>query len=149
MTRAFNVAKRVRSETDIGESAVSVSYAAVELAREIFGSLNGQTRAGGGRGQDGGIRGAALAAGRSSEILVTNRTRERADALAEEFQGRVVDYDEFFDSLPEVDIVIASSGAPHYIITQEQMQRGHRTPQQPADVPDRHRGAAQHRARRE
>ena len=85
LTRAFNVAKRVRSETDIGQSAVSVSYAAVELAREIFGSLDGQARAGGGRGQDGGDRAARhLRRAGVSEILVTNRTRERAEALAEE-----------------------------------------------------------------
>ena len=64
LTRAFNVAKRVRSETDIGESAVSVSYAAVELAREIFGSLERQEGHDRGRGQDVGTGGASSAAQR-------------------------------------------------------------------------------------
>jgi glutamyl-tRNA reductase len=57
-----------------------------------------------------------------SEIAVTNRTRSRADAIAEEFQGRTIDYDKFSDALPDVDILLASSGAPHYIVTREQMR---------------------------
>ena len=57
-----------------------------------------------------------------SEILVTNRTRERAEAMAEEVGGRVIDYEYFEDAVPEVDIVLASSGAPHYILTREQMR---------------------------
>jgi glutamyl-tRNA reductase len=57
-----------------------------------------------------------------AEILVTNRTSERAQALAEEFQGRAVNYEDFFSVLPEVDILLASSGAPHYIVTSDQMR---------------------------
>src|SRR6185369_12375251 len=56
-----------------------------------------------------------------SEILVTNRTRERAVAMAEEVGGSVIDYEYFEDSMPEVDIVLASSGAPHFILTREQV----------------------------
>jgi glutamyl-tRNA reductase len=121
MTRAFNVAKRVRSETDIGQSAVSVSYAAVELAREIFGSLSGKhvLLVGAGKMAESAAR--HLRRAGASLITVTNRTRARAEALAEEFQGRVVDYDRFLDLMPEVDILLASSAAPHYILTQEQM----------------------------
>ena len=122
LTRAFNVAKRVRSETDIGQSAVSVSYAAIELAREIFGSLSGKTVLVVGAGKMSESAARHLRRGGVSEILVTNRTRARAEAMADEFQGRVVDYEKLFAALADVDIVIASSGAPHFIITQEQMK---------------------------
>ena len=57
-----------------------------------------------------------------SEILIANRTRERAQALATEFSGRVIDYERMLDALPDVDILLASSGATHYIITREQMR---------------------------
>jgi glutamyl-tRNA reductase len=122
LTRAFNVAKRVRSETDIGESAVSVSYAAIELAREIFGSLDGKRVLVVGAGKMSESAARHLRRAGVSEILVTNRTRERAVAMAEECQGRVIDYESFSQTMPDVDIVIASSGAPHYIITKEQMK---------------------------
>jgi glutamyl-tRNA reductase len=122
MTRAFNVAKRVRTETEIGASAVSVSYAAVELARDIFGSLAGKRvlLAGAGKMAESAAR--HLRRAGVSEILVTNRTRARADLLAEEFQGQVVPYEDFLELLPEIDIVLASSGAPHFILTREQMR---------------------------
>ena len=122
MTRAFNVAKRVRSETDIGASAVSVSYAAVELAREIFGSLEGKRALviGAGKMAESAVR--HLRGAGVSEILVTNRTRARAEAMADLVNGRVVDYEYFEDQVPKVDIVLASSGAPHYILTRGQMQ---------------------------
>ena len=122
MTRAFNVAKRVRSETEIGQSAVSVSYAAVELAREIFGSLNGKRVLVVGAGKMAESAARHLRRAGVSEILVTNRTRERATSMAEEVGGRVIDYQYFEDSVPEVDIVLASSGAPHYILTRDQMR---------------------------
>jgi len=122
MTRAFNVAKRVRSETDIGESAVSVSFAAVELARDIFGSLQGQRVLVVGAGKMAESAARHLRRAGVSEILVTNRTRERAESLAEIVGGRVVDYDYFHDSLPGVDILLASSGSPSYIITREEMK---------------------------
>jgi len=122
MTRAFNVAKRVRSETDIGESAVSISYAAVELARDIFGSLSGKRVLviGAGKMAESALR--HLRRAGVSEILIANRTRERAEALAQEFSGRVIDYASLLDSLPEVDILLASSGATHYILTRDQMR---------------------------
>jgi glutamyl-tRNA reductase len=122
MTRAFNVAKRVRSETDIGESAVSVSYAAVELAREIFGSLAGKSVLVIGAGKMAESAARHLRRAGVSEILVTNRTRERAADMAEEFGGSVLDYDRFPSALPAVDIVLASSGAPHYILTPDTMR---------------------------
>jgi glutamyl-tRNA reductase len=120
--RALSVAKRVRSETDIGESAVSVSYAAVELAREIFGKLQGKKVLVIGAGKMAESAARHLRRAGVSEILVTNRTRERAVAMAEEVGGRVIDYEYFEDVVPEVDIVLASSGAPHFILTPEQMR---------------------------
>jgi glutamyl-tRNA reductase len=122
MTRAFNVAKRVRTETEIGSSAVSVSYAAVELARDIFGSLSGKRVLLVGAGKMAESAARHLRRAGVTEILVTNRTRSRADTLAEEFRGRVLEYDEMTYALPDVDIVITSSGAPHYILTKEVMR---------------------------
>jgi glutamyl-tRNA reductase len=122
LTRAFNVAKRVRTETEIGESAVSVSYAAVELAREIFGSLHGKKVlvVGAGKMADSALR--HLKRAGVSEVFVTNRTRARAEELASEFAGRVVDYEQFLEHVPEVDIVIASSGSPTYVLTRDQVR---------------------------
>ncbi len=122
-TRAFNVAKRVRTETEIGESAVSVSYAAVELAREIFGSLNGRKVlvVGAGKMAESAIR--HLQRAGVTQTLVTNRTRERAEQLASDYAGTVVAYDQFLSRMPDVDIVIASSGAPHFVLTREQMRK--------------------------
>ena len=122
MTRAFNVAKRVRSETEIGQSAVSVSYAAVELAREIFGTLQGKRALVIGAGKMAESAARHLRRAGVSEILVTNRTRARAEALAEDCGGRVIDYEKFEDMVPQVDIVLASSGAPHYILTKDQVK---------------------------
>ncbi len=123
VTRAFNVAKRVRTETGIGQMAVSVSYAAVELARKIFGSLKGQTVMIIGSGKMGELAAKHLRRSGASRILVTNRTWDRAEELARMFDGKAVEYHKFISALPEVDIVIASSGAPHFILNREDMQR--------------------------
>jgi glutamyl-tRNA reductase len=122
VTRAFNVAKRIRTETEIGSSAVSVSYAAVELARDIFGNLKGKRVLLVGAGEMAEAAARHLRRAGVSEIYVTNRTRSRADLLAEEFGGQAIDYEGFYNVLPDVDIVIASSGAPHYILTKSAMR---------------------------
>ncbi len=123
LTRAFNVAKRVRSETGIGQMAVSVSYAAVELARRIFGSLKGQTVLIIGSGKMGELAAKHLHRSGASRIWVTNRTLSRAEDLAKIFNGKAIEYTRFPAMLHEVDIVIASSGAPHYILNRDDMQR--------------------------
>ena len=123
MDRAFTVAKRVRSETDIGESAVSVSYAAVELARKIFGSLSNRTIMIVGAGKMSELAARHLRRSGASHVFVTNRTHERAVEMAALFQGTPVEYTRFVSMLPEVDIVITSSGAPHYILHKDEMQR--------------------------
>jgi glutamyl-tRNA reductase len=113
----------VRSETGIGESAVSVGYAAVELAREIFGTLAAKKVMIVGAGKMSELAARHLHRSGASEIFVTNRTQERARELAEVFQGAIVEYDRFLATLPEMDIVITSSGAPFYIIQKAQMRR--------------------------
>jgi glutamyl-tRNA reductase len=123
MTRAFSVAKRVRSETGIGQMAVSVSYAAVELARKIFGSLNNRTVMIVGAGKMSELAARHLRRSGASHVFVTNRTHQRAVEMAELFQGTPVEYARFTSMLPEVDILIASSGAPHYILHKDEMHR--------------------------
>ncbi|HZT36827.1 MAG TPA: glutamyl-tRNA reductase [Bryobacteraceae bacterium] len=123
VSRAFNVAKRVRSETDIGQSAVSVSYAAVELAREIFGALADKKVLLIGAGKMSELSARHLHRSGVALIAVTNRTEERAAEMAEVFGGRIVPYQSFISALPEMDIVIASSGAPQYILSKDQMRR--------------------------
>jgi glutamyl-tRNA reductase len=123
LTRAFAVAKRVRSETDIGRNAVSVGYVAVELAKEIFGALAGRKVLLVGAGKMSELAARYLHRSGAQQIFVTNRTHDRAVELASLFGGFTVQYNLFVDKLPEVDIVIASSGAPHYILCKEDMKR--------------------------
>jgi glutamyl-tRNA reductase len=123
MSRAFNVAKRVRSETEIGQSAVSISFAAVELAKEIFGSLHDKKVLLAGAGKMSELSARHLRRSGVGQIYVTNRTYDRAVEMARVFDARIIEYDKFVTALPEVDIVIASSGAPHYILLKEQMRK--------------------------
>jgi glutamyl-tRNA reductase len=122
LSRAFRVAKRIRSETGIGQMAVSVSYAAVELARKIFGTLEGKTVLIVGAGKMSELSARHLRRSGASHIFVTNRTYERALDLATLFQGTPVEYTRFLSLLPEVDILIASSGAPHFILHKAEME---------------------------
>src|SRR6202167_936522 len=123
LTRAFNVAKRVRSETDIGGNAGSLSYAAGELAREVFGSLSGKKVMIIGAGKMSELAARHLRRSGAGQILVTNRTHERALEMVELFDGKLVDYTRFLSVLPEVDIVITSSAAPHYILVRDDMKK--------------------------
>ncbi len=123
VSRAFSVAKRVRSETGIGQMAVSVSYAAVELARKIFGSLDGRTVMIVGAGKMSELAARHLRRSGSAHVFVANRTHERSVEMAKLFQGTPVEYTRFVSMLPEMDIVIASSAAPHFILTRDDMQR--------------------------
>lgn len=116
MNRAFAVAKKVRSETGISQSAVSVSYAAVELARKIFGDLSGKTVMIIGASKMGELAAKHLRRAGASSVLVTNRTFERAVELAKVFEGAAVPFEHFADHMVGADIVITSTGAPHFII---------------------------------
>lgn len=122
LTRAFSVAKRVRAETDIGLNAVSVSYAAVELAKEIFGALKDKSVLVAGAGKMSEATARNLRRSGVSQIFVTNRTHERAAEMARLFDAQIVDYTRFVAALAGMDIVIASSAAPHYILVKEQMR---------------------------
>src|SRR3984957_1491176 len=123
LTRAFNVAKRVRSETEIGANAVSVSYAAVELARDIFGTLDDKKVMIVGAGKMSELAARHLRRSGATHIFVTNRTHERAVEMAQVFDGKIIEYTKFVSMLPEVDIVITSSGPPPYTPHKEEMQR--------------------------
>lgn len=120
--RAFGVAKRVRTETEIGRSAVSISFVAVELARQIFGNLDKRTVMILGAGKMSELAARHLRRAGASQIFVTNRTHDRAIELAAVFGGRAVRYDRYKDLLPEVDIVITSSAAPHYILDSDDIR---------------------------
>jgi len=115
--RTFRVAKRVRTETGIASHAVSVGYAAVELAKKIFGTLKGKKVLIIGAGEMSELAARHLIKHGGDRIFVANRTHERAIRMAEDFQGVPVDFDHLGDSLREVDIVISSTGAPGYILT--------------------------------
>jgi glutamyl-tRNA reductase len=123
LMRAFSVAKRVRSETEIGRTAVSISYAAVELAREIFGSLNKKRVliVGAGKMSEGAAR--HLIRAGAQEVFISNRTRSRAEELAQIFRAQVIEYDSLLNRLHEMDIVITSSAAPGYLLTSESVRR--------------------------
>ncbi len=119
MMRAFAVAKKVRGETGIAQSAVSVSYAAVELARKIFGSLEGKTVLLIGAGKMSELSVRHLRRAGASSILITNRSFERAEEMAAHFGGRALPFEELSERLPQADIVLSSTGAPHFIVKKE------------------------------
>ncbi|HOU77371.1 MAG TPA: glutamyl-tRNA reductase [Syntrophales bacterium] len=117
--RAFRVAKRVRTETGVANHAVSVSYAAVELAKKIFGALRGQKILLVGAGEMSELAARHLLKHGGDRLFVANRTWERAVRMAAEFQGTAVEFPRLGEALREADIVITSTGAPGYIITGE------------------------------
>jgi glutamyl-tRNA reductase len=122
MQGAFSAAKKVRSETEIGSNSVSIASVAVELARKIFGSLQGRTVFLVGAGKMSELAARHLLQQGAGTILVTNRTIERARRMAEPFNGRVIPFDQLYDSAAEADIIITSTGAPHHIFRQEHGQ---------------------------
>ena len=120
---AFAAAKKVRSETEIGSNSVSIASVAVELARKIFGSLQGRTVFLVGAGKMSELAARHLVQQGAGAILVTNRTLERARQLAEPFNGRVIPFDQLYETATEADIVISSTGAPHPIFRREHGQQ--------------------------
>ena len=123
MHRAFHTAKRVRTETGICDAAVSVSYAAVELAKKIFYDLKGKKVLLIGAGEMAELAARNLLSQGVSSVTVANRTFERAVELARNFQGRPVAFEEIASQLLEADIVISSTASPGYVITGEQVKR--------------------------
>jgi len=115
---AFRVAKRVRTETGIGANAVSISYMAVELGRKIFDSLAGHTALLIGAGEMAELSARHLLNAGVTRVLLANRTEERAERLATELGGETVSFDGLADYLAEADIIICSTAADQYVITE-------------------------------
>jgi glutamyl-tRNA reductase len=113
---AFRAAKRVRTETGIANNAVSVSFAAVELAKTIFGDLEGKTVLLIGAGEMSELAARHLLSQGVSRIIIANRTFERAVQLAKDFQGAAISLDRLSEALREADIVISSTGASEYVV---------------------------------
>jgi glutamyl-tRNA reductase len=123
VNQALAVARRVRRETAIGTTAVSVSYAAVELARKIFGSLDGKTIFVIGAGKMSELAAKHLLRSGASAIFVSNRTYERAVELAQAFHGTAIRFEELFEHIEKADIVISSTAAPHFVIYRSQAEK--------------------------
>jgi glutamyl-tRNA reductase len=119
LTRAFAVAKRVRTETAVGSSAVSVASVAVELAKKIFGSLHGKHVYLVGAGKMSELAARHLLAHGAASIFVANRTYDRAKQLAAKFDGRAILFEELYNTCDRADIVITSTGAPHALFRRE------------------------------
>lgn len=122
MERALRVAKRVRTETGIATSAVSVSTAAIELAKKIFGDLTGRTVMLIGAGKMSELSAKHLLADGVGTVIVANRNFDRAVELAERWGGRAVPYDYAKLEMLQADIVISSTGAPHQILSKADFQ---------------------------
>jgi glutamyl-tRNA reductase len=121
--RAFHVAKRVRTETKIGDRAISVSFVAVELAKKIFETLAKKTVLLIGAGEMCELAARHLVSGGVEKVLVTNRTYERAVALAQEFRGEPIPFEEMAQGLRKVDIVISATDSSQYLIWHEQVAK--------------------------
>ena len=119
----MRVAKKVRTDTGIGEHAVSVPYAAVELARKIFGDLRGLHVLLLGAGDMGELTAEHLHNQEVKQVFVANRSFDRAVELANRFEGAAVQFDRIDEHLAKCDIVIASTAAPHFVIEPYQVTR--------------------------
>ncbi len=122
LEQAFHVAKRVRTETGVAASAVSVSSAAVELARKIFGDLTGRSVLIIGAGEMAELALRHLVDDGVRSVLVANRNFDRAVTLARQFDGRAVTFEAFRQEMVGADIVISATSAPHVILKKEDMQ---------------------------
>lgn len=120
--QAITLAKRSHSETEIGENAVSVSYAAVELAKKIFGGLDKKDILIVGAGKMGELTAKHLHSNGVASVHVVNRTFEKASELAMRFQGTAHPMEQLTEVLAGTDIVITSTGSDSYVITKEMVQ---------------------------
>ncbi len=123
LKKAISVAKRVRTETRLAEGAVSISSAAVELAKKIFGTLDGKHVMLLGAGEMAELAAQHLLGNGVKNIMVANRTFERAEELAKEFKGDAIRFEHFPDALVMVDILICATGAPHYVVSRDMTQK--------------------------
>jgi glutamyl-tRNA reductase len=117
--QAVTFGKRVHSETEIGQNAVSVSYVAVELGKKLFDSFAGKTVLLIGAGKMSELTAKHFHANGAARVLVVNRTLERAQELASKFGGEARAWDELIPSLAEADIVVSSTGSPEPVLTRQ------------------------------
>jgi glutamyl-tRNA reductase len=122
MHRAFHVAKRVRTETGISDAAISISYAAVGLAKKIFRDLSGKKILLIGAGEMAELAASHLINNGVHSITIANRTFHRAVEVAESFRGKPVSFEEIESQLLEVDIVITSTASTEYVISYDQVK---------------------------
>ena len=119
ISRSFAVAKRVRTETAVGSSAVSVASIAVELAKKIFGSLQGRNVYVVGAGKMSTLAARYLRSHGAATIFVSNRSHERAQQMASAIGGTAIHFDQLYSTADQADIVVTSTGAPHAIFRRE------------------------------
>lgn len=122
MKKAISVAKRVRTETKISEMAVSVSYAAVELARKIFSDLSEKTVLLVGAGEMAKLAAKHFIANGVRHVRVTTRNPQHAQELANRFGGTAVAFEDFREDMASADIVLVSTGAAHYLVSEDDVQ---------------------------
>ncbi len=123
VNQALAVARKIRRETAIGTAAVSVSYAAVELAKKIFGTLSGKSILVIGAGKMSELAAKHLLRAGASAIFVSNRNYDRAQELAEVFQGTAIPFEKLFEYINRADIVISSTAAPHFVVRKADAER--------------------------
>lgn len=119
---ALHVGKRSRAETEISEGAVSVSYAAVELASKIFAHLDRKTALLIGAGKTGELTAKHLVSKGVKDVIVANRTQSKAEELVQKFGGTIVEFENLRGQLCHVDIVISSISSPNYVLTVQDIQ---------------------------
>ncbi len=123
LKKAISVAKRIRTETKIAENAVSISFAAVELARKIFDDLPEKSFMLLGAGEMAELAAKHMMNNGVKNIVIANRTYETGCNLAKEFSGRAIKFDTYLDELAHMDILICSTGAQKYVLMKDQMQK--------------------------
>lgn len=121
--KAISTAKRVRTETRIAENAVSISFAAVELAKKIFTDLSGKSFMLLGAGEMAELAARHLVSNGVTDVKVANRTFQRGCELAKEFNGKPVKFEDFIQEMIHTDIVICSTGSSAYVLLKEQVQK--------------------------
>ncbi|HEY6192915.1 MAG TPA: glutamyl-tRNA reductase [Bacteroidota bacterium] len=120
---ALRIGKRARTETEISSGAVSVSYAAAELSSKIFSDLSKRSALLIGAGETGSLTAKHLVGRNVGTLLLTNRTRMHAEAIAPDLGGRVVDFESFLGEINHVDIVICSIQAPSYVLSAQDLRQ--------------------------
>jgi glutamyl-tRNA reductase len=121
--KAFNVAKQIRTETNIQRGSISVGSVAVELAEKIFSSLREHPVMVIGAGETSEKTARALVSRGAHSLIVSNRSHERAVALAAELGGRAIHFEDWPVEFPRIDIVISSTAAPHHILTRAALEK--------------------------